>query len=99
MVKHSIVIRAIALGLITWIACPLPAAAAPRQVVVIYDERTSLPGLAAVDASIADTLSSAPSGSVQIYNEAMDLSRFDQALRLRYSVIIFVPNTRKRRLI
>lgn len=79
MVKHFIVIRAIGLALITWIACPLTAASAPRQVVVIYDERTSLPGLAAMDSSIVGTLTSAGSDAVQIYNESMDLSRFDPA--------------------
>ncbi len=83
MVKHCIVIRAIGLALITWIACPSPAASAPRHVVVLYDERTSLPGLAAIDSSIVGTLTSASSDAVQIYNESMDLSRFDPGTQIQ----------------
>jgi ABC-type uncharacterized transport system substrate-binding protein len=77
MRKHCTLIRAIGLALIVWIACPSPASSATRHVVVLYDERTSLPGLAAINASIVGTLTSESSDVVQIYDESMDLSRFD----------------------
>jgi hypothetical protein len=47
-----------------------------RNVIVIYDERTALPSLAAIDASIVSTLSEESSEPVQVYSEGMDLSRF-----------------------
>jgi len=64
---------------ITWLASVTPASSATRQVVVIYDERTSLPGLAAIDASIVSTLTAESPETVQIYSESMDLSRFGSA--------------------
>ena len=63
-------------GLVVWLAGVLSASAAVRNVVVIYDERTALPGLAAIDASIVSTLSEESSEPVQVYSEGMDLSRF-----------------------
>ena len=57
------------------IASSLPASAATRHVVVLYDERPDLPGLALIDASLSATLASHPGDSVQIFREAMDLSR------------------------
>jgi len=63
-------------GLVVWLAGVLSASAAVRNVVVIYDERTALPGLAAIDASIVSTLSEESSELVQVYSEGMDLSRF-----------------------
>jgi signal transduction histidine kinase len=69
-----------------WLASVSPASAAPKQVVLLYDERTDLPGLSVLDASLARTLTSGAPGSVEIYREAMDLSRFGSdayLLRLR----------------
>jgi hypothetical protein len=63
-------------GLVVWLASVLSASAAVRNVVVIYDERTALPGLAAIDASIVSTLSEESPEPVQVYSEGMDLSRF-----------------------
>ena len=63
-----------------------PASAEPKRVVVLYDERTTLPGLSALDASLTRTLTAGPPGSVEIYREEMDLSRFGSdgyLLRLR----------------
>lgn len=57
------------------LAGAVPAAAQARQVVLLYDERTTLPGLAVLDAGLVRTLGSAPE-PVEIYREAMDLSRF-----------------------
>ena len=42
-----------------------------------YDERTDLPGLAKLDAGFVRALTSGSSNHVEIYREAMDLSRFD----------------------
>ena len=51
----------------------LPAHCRTRQVVLLYDERTTLPGLAAMDASIARTLTSSSAEPVEVYRESMDL--------------------------
>ena len=52
------------------------AAAETRRVVLVYDERTDLPGLASLDASLVQSLTSGQEGSVEVYREPMDLSRF-----------------------
>ena len=54
-----------------------PAAAQVRRVVLLYDERTDLPGLAALDAQLVRTLTAGAPTGVEVYREAMDLSRFD----------------------
>jgi len=46
-----------------------------RRVVLLYDERTELPGLSILDARLVQTLSAGLPG-VEIYRESMDLSRF-----------------------
>ena len=53
-----------------------PALAQTRRVVLLYDERTDLPGLAALDARLVQTLSSGSPSGIEIYREAMDRSRF-----------------------
>ena len=60
----------LALGLAT------PGLAQMRRVVLLYDERTDLPGLATLDARLVATLTAGSPGGVEIYREAMDLSRF-----------------------
>jgi hypothetical protein len=57
------------------VASAVPAFGATRHVVVLYDERPDLPGLALVDASLSETLTLRSTDPVQIYREAMDLSR------------------------
>jgi len=52
------------------------AAAETRHVVVLYGERSDLPGLAAIDADLAGTLRAATTDDIQVYRESMDLSRF-----------------------
>ena len=52
--------------------------AAPKEtqrVVVLYDERTDLPGLAAIDESLIRTLVAGSPNRLEIYREEMDLSR------------------------
>jgi len=63
--------------LIVWVAGVLPTFSQTRQIVLLYDERTDLPGLAKLDAGIVRGLTSELPDSVEIYREAMDLSRFD----------------------
>ncbi len=52
------------------------ASAQPRRVVLLYDERTDLPGLAVLDARLVQTLNAGSPARVELYREAMDLSRF-----------------------
>ena len=54
-------------------------AGATRRVVVLYDERVDLPGLAILDAALVQSLTSELAGSVEVYREAMDLSRLASA--------------------
>jgi signal transduction histidine kinase len=81
-------------GLTVWIASALPASAATRRVVLLFGERPELPALAALQADLVRTLSSNSADSIEIYNEAMDLSRFGSenyqpflrdALRTKYA--------------
>ena len=51
-------------------------AAAQHRVLLLYDERTDLPGLAVLDAGLARNLAAGSPGAVEVYREAMDLSRF-----------------------
>jgi signal transduction histidine kinase len=56
---------------------------AKKNVVVLYDERLALPGLAVIDERLTRTLTSESPDAVEIYREAMDLSRFGSASYLR----------------
>lgn len=72
--------RTIRLGsavLLIWIAGTLSAFAETRQIVMLYDERLELPGLAMLDAGFTRALTSGLSDRAEVYREAMDLSRFD----------------------
>jgi signal transduction histidine kinase len=53
-----------------------PGIAQARRVVLLYDERTDLPGLAVLDARMVQALSAGLPGGIEIYRESMDLSRF-----------------------
>src|SRR5690348_12644641 len=63
-----------------WIAAPVQgqetAEAKKKNVLIIYDERDSLPGLAVLDNGIRSGLLAAHSLKVEIYSENLDLSRF-----------------------
>jgi len=76
----------------TWLARGLAlailAAAAPgvtssaaevRNVLILYDERTELPGLDTLDESLVRTLRSRSRDHIEVFREAMDLSRFDSS--------------------
>ena len=55
----------------------------PRRVVLLFDERTDLPGLAMLDASVTRNLTSDPARQVEVYRESLDLSRFPSPQYLR----------------
>ena len=63
-------------GLMVWIANALPAYSATRRVVLLFGERPELPALALLQTDLVQTLTSNSADRVEIYNEAMDLSRF-----------------------
>ncbi len=54
----------------------LPASAATRHIVLLFDERVELPGLSRLEAEFVHTLRSGSPEPVEVYREAMDLSRF-----------------------
>ena len=64
---------------LTGMTLAVPTAAQTRRVLLLYDERTELPGLATLDARLVQTLSTNPTGAVEVYREQMDLSRFHAA--------------------
>ena len=61
--------------LILLISGTLPAFAEARRIVLLYDERQDLPGLSKLDAGFVDTLTSNTKNTIEVYREAMDLSR------------------------
>jgi hypothetical protein len=63
-------------GFVVSITGCLPALAATRHVVLLYDERVELPGLSLLDTELVNTLRSNSTDPIEIYREAMDLSRF-----------------------
>jgi signal transduction histidine kinase len=62
--------------------CCSPLAAATRHVVLLFDERVELPGLSLLEAELVRTLRSNSSEPIEIYREAMDLSRFNAAVHI-----------------
>ena len=68
--------------LIAWISTAmlmagcLPASAATRHVVLLFDERVELPGLTRLEEEFVRTLRSNSTEPIEVYREAMDLSRF-----------------------
>ena len=87
-------LRLVCFALLVWGAGAHAAFSASRQVVVLYDERTDLPGLSMLDASLVNTLIAGSPEPIDVYRESMDLSRFNSAayrallrdyLRTKYS--------------
>jgi hypothetical protein len=58
------------------IASAQPASSAIRRVVLLFDERPELPGLALLQADLVRTLTSNSTDRIEVYNETMDQSRF-----------------------
>jgi signal transduction histidine kinase len=63
-------------GIAMLIAGCLPASAATRHIVLLFDERVELPGLSLLEAELVRTLRSNSTEPIEVYREAMDLSRF-----------------------
>src|SRR6516162_3356139 len=74
--KQRIALLAVCMGLMLWVASALSAYSATRRVVLLFGERPDLPALVALQADLIRTLSSNLADRIEIYNEAMDLSRF-----------------------
>ena len=74
--KLRTALLAMCTGLMVWIASALPASSATRRVVLLFGERPELPALAVPQADLVRTLTSNTADRIEIYNEAMDLSRF-----------------------
>ncbi len=74
--SHDLTMRYACAALIVSIITALPALPQPQRVLLLYDERTDLPGLSMLDAGFVHTLTSKSSQPIEIYREAMDLSRF-----------------------
>ena len=74
--KLRTALLAMCTGLMVWIASALPASSATRRVVLLFGERPELPALAVLQADLVRTLTSNTADRIEIYNEAMDISRF-----------------------
>jgi signal transduction histidine kinase len=74
--KLRTALLAMCTGLMVWIASALPASSATRRVVLLFGERPELPALAVLQADLVRTLTSNTADRIEIYNEAIDLSRF-----------------------
>jgi|SRR6516162_10314346 len=74
--KQRIALLAVCMGLMLWVASALSAYSATRRVVLLFGERPDLPAIVALQADLIRTLSSNLADRIEIYNEAMDLSRF-----------------------
>ena len=79
--RHGLIVGLLALTGWSGLCPALVAAAAPdakptQRVVLLYDERVDLPGMAVLDATLAQALTSDRAPHLEVYREAMDLSRF-----------------------
>jgi hypothetical protein len=68
-------------GLVMSITGCLSASAATRHIVLLFDERVELPGLSLLEAEFVHTLRFDATEPVEVYREAMDLSRFNSDLQ------------------
>ena len=75
--KFCASVRILCISLVVWIGGASPVSSAARNVFVLFDERLDLPGLAAPDADLVATLRSKATEDIHIYQETMDLSRFN----------------------
>jgi signal transduction histidine kinase len=71
--------------LLFWLGLAGPGMAQARRVVLLHDQRTDLPGIAALDARLVQTLSAGLPGGIEIYREQMDMSRFPSE---RYPILL-----------
>ena len=75
--SYCTALRLVSIALAVWIGGVLPASSATRSVVLLFDERVELPGLAALESEFIQTLASNSSDHIETYRETMDNSRFD----------------------
>jgi hypothetical protein len=73
------VLQVICTALIVLVAGVMPGSSATRHIVLLFDERPELPGLAAIEADLVSTIAANSPDHVEIYREPMDLSRFGSA--------------------
>ena len=59
--------------LLIWMSSVSVASSATRRVVLLFDERPELPGLAHFDAEFVDKFTSGSAEPVEVFREAMDL--------------------------
>jgi signal transduction histidine kinase len=71
--------RLFLIGVAALLASHVVAQAATRHVVLLFDERVELPGLSALEADLVRTLRENSAEPIEVYREAMDLSRFGSA--------------------
>ena len=64
------------ISLTVWVGSALPAYSATRRIVLLFDERPELPGLALLQADLTLELTSNSADRIEIYSEALDLTRF-----------------------
>lgn len=76
VVRPRPVLQVICACLVVWLAGAVPASSTTRHIVLLFDERTDLPGLAALEADLVRTLASNSPDHIEVYSESMDLSRF-----------------------
>ena len=75
--RLSLILRGLWIALIVLVSAPVAAPCATRHVVMLFDERVELPGLANLEAEFVRTLNSNSLDRIETYRETMDLSRFD----------------------
>ncbi|MGC1948487.1 MAG: hypothetical protein WA679_13170, partial [Pseudolabrys sp.] len=71
-----LILRGLWIALIVLVSAPVAATCATRHVVMLFDERPELPGLAAMSDELERTLATGSGDRFELYREAMDLSRF-----------------------
>src|SRR5262249_30810948 len=67
------------LTLLVWFGAMAQTSSTSKNVLVLYDEQTRLPGLSMMDSSIRSTLNADSSVKTDIYTESLDLSRFQRS--------------------
>jgi signal transduction histidine kinase len=77
--KLLTLLRIVCTGLVLLIAGILSASAAPRNAVLLFDERVELPGLSLLNAELVHTLEANSAEPIEVFREVMDLSRFDSS--------------------
>jgi hypothetical protein len=80
-----------------WAASAAPALSATRHVVLLFDERPDLPGLAVLEAQLIRTLTENSPDRIEVYSETMDRSRLPSLPTPRFCEISCGRNTLAKR--